>query len=215
MDVAAPSALPDELAIATARKHDAIAVIGSAAPTGRQMSRRLEARLDRLTARAASSTNARTAALIGLDWIVENQHVIHEAIERLRGNLQRGFVRKLPAIAEMPPLRQPRVAALAEIVVKHSELPLDMAAVERFLADYQSESPLTLGELWALPAFLRATVLAELCDALKTGLEQAEDRDQTPPSAATAGTLSGAILSLRTLATTDWRAFVERQSVTE
>ena len=86
MDVAAPSALPDELAIATARKHDAIAVIGSAAPTGRQMSRRLEARLDRLTARAASSTNARTAALIGLDWIVENQHVIHEAIERLRGN---------------------------------------------------------------------------------------------------------------------------------
>ena len=214
--MAAVSPVPlDEFVTELAARHNACLTPKGTGPTGRQMRRRLEVRIDHLVERAGDLPSSMHADLIGLDWLVENQHVIREAIDQVGGNLPRGYIRKLPAIVESPDTAKPRARALAETIIEVGVLPIDIAWIEGFLADYQTKSPLTLGELWAFPAFLRVVVIDELCEALGQGLELAASGSRKARFSEIASALSGAVLSLRTIAANDWREFVEHQSTVE
>ncbi|HET7460101.1 MAG TPA: glucoamylase family protein [Longimicrobium sp.] len=76
-----------------------------------------------------------------------------------------------------------------------------------FLNAHRAEPPLSMGELWALPAMLRLTLLEEIA------AEAARLAGLAPPDGVAAPERVGPrVQSLRVLGTLDWSAFFERAS---
>jgi cyclic beta-1,2-glucan synthetase len=209
-----PASLETILADLTTR-HRSASDIRLRRPTGAHIKRQLHSRLEDLTNRATTLPESVHWQLVGLDWLDQNQHVVREAIEEIGSSLPGGYLRRLPTIETAAGATELRVQELAKALVEYGGLPIDLASIEGFLSAYQLEVPLSLGELWALPTFLRIEVVNNLCDALQTGMDLAARGAEVNDEAEIAGVLSGAFLSLRTISATQWRQFVERQSVVE
>ncbi|MHB1561338.1 MAG: glucoamylase family protein, partial [Isosphaeraceae bacterium] len=73
-----------------------------------------------------------------------------------------GYDELLPKLAAAPLAGYPRVFALALTLVAHSDSELDETRIVRFVRAFQQASPLTIGELWALPTMLRLVLLENL-----------------------------------------------------
>lgn len=123
---------------------------------------RLLARLSH-TRRILSDARARltTAAGDGIDagpaaeWLLDNHHVVQEHLQEVRASLPGGFYRELPELASGPLKGYPRVYEIAIALISHTEARVDLENVELFVDAFQSVTPLTLRELWAMPAMLR------------------------------------------------------------
>jgi cyclic beta-1,2-glucan synthetase len=133
--------------------------------TGRR-ARRLTPLLARLngTRRILEEANARLTASdvaeagdVGPagEWLLDNYHVVQEHIGEVRESLPRGYYRELPELSGGPLAGYPRVYELAITLISHTEGRVDLDNVTGFVAAFQEVSPLTIGELWAVPAMLR------------------------------------------------------------
>lgn len=225
------------------------------------------------------------------EWLLDNFHVVQEQMREVRESLPRDYYRELPELASGHLAGYPRVYELAITLISHTEGRLDLDNIELFVDAFQRASPLSLGELWAVPAMLRLGSIESVRRmTLRTiqRLEQVEEADiwsarihksvaagpsdlratldsfiSSPPlltpnfvsrllqqlrpirggqpslvrleqwiaeesmSADDAGSrsaqrlaltqlvMANSITSLRTIGHTDWRDFVEHQSVTE
>ncbi|MDB4883653.1 MAG: hypothetical protein JWL95_2419, partial [Gemmatimonadetes bacterium] len=90
------------------------------------------------------------------DWLLDNFYVVLEQAHEIRATLPSGYYRELPKLAGDGALAgHPRVYELAVELIAHTDGRLDMASVELMVRQYQRIVPLTMGELWAMPAMLR------------------------------------------------------------
>ncbi len=123
---------------------------------------RLLARLA-VTRRILSEAHARllTASANGVDagpaaeWLLDNYHVVLEHLQEVRGSLPGGYYRELPELASGPMTGYPRVYEIAISLISHTEARVDLENVDLFIESFQSVTPLSVGELWAMPAMLR------------------------------------------------------------
>jgi len=137
----------------------------------------------------------------GREWLLDNDFVVAEALETLKGALPAAFLSRLPGLIQPEEARgRPRVEVLAEELVRRERGRIEVDEVTLFLDGYQEIRPLRLAELWALPSFLRLALLEALLDVV-TGGDEAE--------------IGPFILSLRRLAGEDWRGVVESLSHVE
>src|SRR5262245_27049720 len=93
------------------------------------------------------------------EWLLDNYHIIEETLREVRHDLPRGFYHELPKLAEGPFRGLPRVYALSMELIAHTDSSLDETNITRFVQAYQSHTPLTIGELWAVPIMLRVGLL--------------------------------------------------------
>ncbi len=152
------------------------------------------------------------------EWLLDNFYVIQQALRQVREDMPAQYYRQLPKLAGTDLAGYPRIYAVARRIIQDSNARIDLDQVRRFVAAYQDEMPLTMGELWALPISLRLGILDVLTQAVAQFLEK------QPPSLARAAAIvlpadlpadtvvSNAILSLRTLAVEDWAVFFESLS---
>ncbi|MGH7710868.1 MAG: GH36-type glycosyl hydrolase domain-containing protein, partial [Gemmatimonadaceae bacterium] len=70
-------------------------------------------------------------------------------------SLPRQYYRELPELASGTLAGYPRVYELAITLISHSEGRIDLENVDLFVAAFQEIAPLSIGELWAVPAMLR------------------------------------------------------------
>ena len=77
----------------------------------------------------------------------------------LNDKIQNRLHNYLPAQVE-PPL--PRVYALSRALILNTDARLDRENIHGFLQEYQSVTPLTIGELWAVPLMLRLRLIEQL-----------------------------------------------------
>jgi cyclic beta-1,2-glucan synthetase len=107
---------------------------------------------------------SRRGAALGQDaqWILDNFHLIDEQVKGIALDLPPGYYRQLPKLAGGPFAGFPRVFEIAWAFVAHSDSHYQGDMLARFLDGYQSESPLDIGELWALPTSIRAVLLENL-----------------------------------------------------
>jgi cyclic beta-1,2-glucan synthetase len=121
------------------------------------------------------------------------------------------FERRLPRSAAGERPGPPVAYALAREIVTggalHVEGPGIVSAVEAF----QTVHSLSMAEVWALPVLLRIVLLESLADAVAIALPPEGPAGDTPADQGVAA----CIRSLRTLETTDWKAFFEEVSETE
>ncbi|MGH7893857.1 MAG: glucoamylase family protein, partial [Candidatus Binatia bacterium] len=96
------------------------------------------------------------------EWFADNFHIVDEGLRDVRNDLPEGFYRQLPRLAEGPFAGHPRVFALAQAFVAHTDSRFDPEALRGFVAAFQRVQPLTIGELWAVPIALRMVLLENL-----------------------------------------------------
>ncbi len=89
------------------------------------------------------------------EWLLDNYHVVQEHIREVRESLPKGYYQELPELAEGALAGYPRVYELAITLISHTEGRIDLENVDLFVEAFQRVSPLSIGELWAIPAMLR------------------------------------------------------------
>ena len=90
------------------------------------------------------------------EWLLDNFYVVVEQILEVRAALPSDYYHELPKLTGPGPLTgYPRVYELAVELIAHTDGRLDPALLELIVQAYQRITPLTMGELWAMPAMLR------------------------------------------------------------
>ncbi|MEO8703031.1 MAG: glycosyltransferase family 2 protein, partial [Kofleriaceae bacterium] len=92
------------------------------------------------------------------EWFVDNYHLIEEHIRLARRHLPPNYSRALPYLVD----RTPRVYLLALELIAHSHGHVDVDVLRAYIAAYQTQHPLRLGELWAIPIMLRLALIENL-----------------------------------------------------
>jgi cellobiose phosphorylase len=109
----------------------------------------------RLTAASAAKLDIGPAG----EWLLDNYYVVEEHIREVRDSLPRGYYRELPVLAGGPLAGYPRVYELATTLISHTEGRVEIETIELFTRAVQEVTPLSLGELWAIPASLRLALI--------------------------------------------------------
>ena len=173
-----------------------------------ELERSLRDLLGRFTALGSGAGALSHAA----EWLLDNSHLIQGALRQVGEDLPEAFGRTLPVMRDGPFRGQLRIAVLARRIRADVAGVLDLGRIRSAVDAWQAESPLTLGELWALPALLRLEAVEDLvrsAHALLAGTAPAEGEQDFVQR------IADDILTLRTLTAADWRPFVEGASQLE
>ncbi|HET7456622.1 MAG TPA: hypothetical protein VFJ74_03140, partial [Gemmatimonadaceae bacterium] len=89
------------------------------------------------------------------DWLLDNFYVVEEHIRETRESMPVGYYAELPKLASGTLVGYPRIYEVAIELIAHTEGRLTLDNIETFVSEFQRVTPLTIGELWAIPAMLR------------------------------------------------------------
>ncbi len=112
------------------------------------------------------------------EWLVDNFHIVEDQIREIREDLPKGYYRELPKLAEGRFRNNPRIYAIAVELIAHTDSHLDTETLRRFINSYQRISPLSIGELWAVPISLRLALVENLRRLTSRITSSREQRDQ-------------------------------------
>ena len=96
------------------------------------------------------------------EWLLDNYHVIQEHVAEVREALPRDYYRELPELASGTLRGYPRIYEIAIALISHSEGRIDLDNVDLFVEAFQQVEPLSIGELWAVPAMLRLALIENI-----------------------------------------------------
>jgi cellobiose phosphorylase len=96
------------------------------------------------------------------EWLLDNFYLVEEQIVIARKHLPKGYSEALPYLAEGVSAGMPRVYDIVLEIISHSDGRVDVTSLSSFIASYQTQTILTLGELWAIPIMLRLAVIENL-----------------------------------------------------
>ena len=165
------------------------------------------------------------------EWMLDNFYIVKQTLRQIEEDLPPSFLEELPKLGgttlkgrsrsvRKPGL--PRVFALAREWIGYNQSQIDLTQISVFVQEYQQVTPLTIGELWALPIMLRIGILERLVYATSelTGMDAPESLSEIPSQfasteLATDTIVANCFLSLRLLAATDWKDFFEQTSRVE
>src|SRR5438128_590927 len=96
------------------------------------------------------------------EWLVDNFHIVEEQVREIREDLPKSYYHELPKLGEGDFKKYPRIYALSVALIAHTDSHLDTETLRRFINAYQKVSPLSIGELWAVPISLRVALVENL-----------------------------------------------------
>ena len=111
------------------------------------------------------------------EWLLDNFYLIEEQIRTARRHLPKGYSRELPRLAQGASAGLPRVYDIALEAMSHGDGRVDPDSLSRFVAAYQTVTPLRLGELWAIPIMLRLALIENLRRVAARHRAGSTDRD--------------------------------------
>jgi len=181
-----------------------------------------EARLHDAHQYFATAPESQLALSYAAEWVLDNFYVVERALRQIREDMPSTYYRQLPKLVSSALEGRPRVYAVAQEILDFCDYRLDLDRLTRFVQAYQRVTSLTMGELWALPIMLRLGVLKGLSQAITNVIERLGGEGQGVVDAASVSEeiedediVANCILSLRMLATEDWKAFFESVSRVE
>ncbi len=151
------------------------------------------------------------------EWILDNYYVIRQAFRQIREDLPPGYDQKLPRLVQPPFKKYPRVYGITHSLAEFSQLKLDLDDTRLVLQRFQETTPLTMGEIWAVPIFLRYLVLETLAVTLDRIISPDKKKNEpTPPVELTINledVVANCVVSLRDISNLDWNEFFEQVSL--
>lgn len=112
------------------------------------------------------------------EWLLDNFHVVQEHIAEVNESLPRGYYRELPELSRGPLAGYPRVYELAISLISHSEGRIDLDNVDNFVTAFQEVSPLSIGELWAIPAMFRLGLIESVRRMALRSMQRVEEVEE-------------------------------------
>ncbi|MFZ5911460.1 MAG: GH36-type glycosyl hydrolase domain-containing protein [Chloroflexota bacterium] len=171
------------------------------------------------------TSKSKMAAQHAAEWVLDNFYIIEQAIRQVREGMPAEYYRRLPQVTLPGQNNVARIYALSVAIIRASEGSLDIAQLESFVRAYQKIIELKIGEIWALPLMLRLIILETLAAALAHLTQIPSSAPKPLPILPTNAAdsphpddeilVANCILSLRLLATHDWKAFFERLNIVE
>lgn len=95
------------------------------------------------------------------EWLLDNHYVIEEAIQEVRRDFPKKFYRQLPTM-KIGNAEIPRALALAWLYVAHTHSTVSRESLTALVEGFQAHKTLQIGEIWALPSFLRFVLIENL-----------------------------------------------------
>ena len=180
------------------------------------------------------ASNKDLTLTLASEWVLDNYYIIRQALRQIGEDLPPGYYKQLPKLAGGPLKGLPRIYAIGRGVLFFQNYLLNGMDLQAVLIQVQEHVPLTMGELWALPIFLRYSLIETLANTLEWLIRplHAPNLPDFPPQLVGAGNpLSGKndatddilasgivaniILSLRTISEQNWNDFFEAVSSLE
>ncbi|HXB90870.1 MAG TPA: hypothetical protein VNU72_01215, partial [Puia sp.] len=96
------------------------------------------------------------------EWLLDNFYLIQDQVRTGKKHLPKGYSEDLPRLSNGPSAGLPRVYDIALEIIAHSDGRVDLPGLSHFIAAYQEVTPLSLGELWAIPIMLRLALIENL-----------------------------------------------------
>ncbi|MFZ3372286.1 MAG: glucoamylase family protein [Desulfitobacteriaceae bacterium] len=96
------------------------------------------------------------------EWFLDNYYLLKDMKAELHKSLPKKYERQLPHLAGGNYQGYPRVYALMIEFVEHTDSQLQEEALKEFINAYQSQIPLSSGELWAIPIMLKIVLLENI-----------------------------------------------------
>ena len=102
------------------------------------------------------------------EWMLDNFYIVKQTFRQIEEDLPASFLNQLPKLdrdcryKDMRAAGLPRIFALAREWIGYSQSQIDLTQAATFVQEYQQVTPLTIGELWALPIMLRIGILEQL-----------------------------------------------------
>ncbi|MBI5935134.1 MAG: cellobiose phosphorylase [Chloroflexi bacterium] len=154
------------------------------------------------------------------EWMLDNFYIVKQTLRQIEEDLPLSFLKQIPKLNGTALRGYPRIFALAREWIGYSQSQLDLTQTAAFVQEYQQVTPLTIGELWALPIMLRIGILERLVYATSelTGMAVPKGLSEIPnrfASPAKETIVANCFLSLRLLTATDWKDFFEQTSRVE
>ena len=180
------------------------------------------------------ASNQKVSLTYTSEWILDNYYIIRQALQQIEEDLPSGYYHQLPKLTSGPLQDLPRIYAIARAVLSFQHLLLDPIDLQTILIQFQERVPLTMGELWALPIFLRYTLVEFLANTLVSAIsppnppnlpvpvplmpgngESLSGKEFPTGEAANNDGIANIILSLRTISEQNWNDFFESVSFLE
>jgi cyclic beta-1,2-glucan synthetase len=180
------------------------------------------------------ASNRDLTLTLASEWVLDNYYIIRQALLQIDEDLPAGYYRQLPKLAGGPLKGLPRIYAIGRTVLSSQKYLLNTIDLQDILILLQEQVPLTMGELWALPIFLRYSLVETLAHALEWIIQPKTPPDLPayPPQlfgmsepfvvnqavvgdSLASGIVANIILSLRTIAEQNWNDFFESVSFLE
>ncbi len=96
------------------------------------------------------------------EWLLDNFYLIEEQIRTARRHLPKNYSTQLPRLLRGASAGFPRVYDIALELISHVDGRVSAESLTSVVAAYQTVTPLTLGELWAIPIMLRLALIENL-----------------------------------------------------
>ncbi|HEX7295653.1 MAG TPA: hypothetical protein VF251_07885, partial [Pyrinomonadaceae bacterium] len=112
------------------------------------------------------------------EWLVDNFHIVEDQLREIREDLPKTYYHELPKLTEGELKDFPRIYAVALALIAHTDSRLDGNTLRRFIAAYQTVSPLTIGEVWAVAITLRLGLVENLRRLAILILRAREEREK-------------------------------------
>ncbi len=193
-----------------------------------------EDRLEKAHAYFREASNKDLTLTLASEWVLDNYYIIRQALRQIGVDLPAGYYKQLPKLASGPVKGFPRIYAIGRDILFFQNYLLNVMDLQAILILVQEQVPLTMGELWALPIFLRYCLIETLTHTLERLIhpQTSPNLPIFPPQlvetgeaftinqTATADTLASGIvaniiISLRTISEQNWNDFFEAVSSLE
>jgi cyclic beta-1,2-glucan synthetase len=168
-----------------------------------------------------SASESELAISYAAEWILDNIYIVRQAIRLIGEDLPERYYRQLPKMENGPFRGYPRVYVLAREILARDRLNLRIDRLRSFLRAYQEGSPLTMGEIWAIPIMLRLVIIESIvmAAARTTRVWSAEKHPlplpDYPEQLSDDDVIAQSIIGLRFLGTQDWKEFFEAISLVD
>lgn len=96
------------------------------------------------------------------EWYLDNYYLINELINDLIKDLSKQYESKLWYFSGGDYAGYPRIYVVISEFDKHTENDFNVKALKRFIANYQTEAPLSSAEIWAIPIILKIILLEKI-----------------------------------------------------
>ena len=96
------------------------------------------------------------------EWLLDNYYLIEEQIQLVREDLPANYGVELPRLVGGDAADFPRIYTAMLPLIAHTDARVDEESLFHFVAGYQEVSPLTIGEVWAVPIMVRVALVENL-----------------------------------------------------